>query len=77
MERAFLTVTDLENEMQHIDEAIVTHNMIIEKLRNQRYELLAQKHDWEMQEVFECAVESGFTPVEIMQLLMRAKSKTC
>ena len=70
------TMMDLEKEMEDIDEAIVTHNKIIEDLKFQRYELLAQKQDWEMQEVFECAFENGFTPEEMMKLLLGAiKSK--
>ena len=72
MERNMRTVKDLENEMEEIDEAIVTHNRIVEDLKCQRYELLAQKQDCEMQEVFECAFENGFTPDEMMQLLVDA-----
>ena len=75
MEQNFLTASSLEKEMEEIDEAIITHNRIIENLRSQRCEILAQKLDWEMQEVFECAVESGFTPGEVMQLLLGARRK--
>jgi len=66
------TVKDLETEMEEIDEAIVVHNHIIEGLRHQRYELFAQKQDWAMQEVFECAFENGFTAEEMMELLLNA-----
>ena len=72
MARNTRTLQELEDEMEEIDEAILTHNRIIEDLKSQRYELLAQKQDWEMQEVFECAFENGFTPDEMMQLLISA-----
>lgn len=72
MGRNTRTVNDLEKEMEEIDEAIVTHSKIIDDLKYQRYELLAQKQDWEMQDVFECAFESGFTPDEMMHMLVAA-----
>jgi len=67
------TLCDLEREMEEIDDAIISHNKIIEVLRFQRFEVMAKKNDWEMQEVFECAIENGFTPDEVMDLLLSAK----
>ena len=80
MERNARSVRELEKEMEEIDEAIVTHNRIIEELKCQRYELVAQRQDWDMQEVFECAFENGFTAEEMMQLLVdaiKAKKSVC
>ena len=75
MGQSTCTVCELEREMEEIDEAIITHNKIIENLRFQRFEILARKNDWEMQEVFEYAIESGFTPDEVMDMLLATKIK--
>lgn len=69
------TAVDLERDMAEIDEAIITHSKIIENLRLERYELLARKSDWEMQEVFEYAVENGFAPGEVMELLISSTAR--
>jgi len=65
----------MEKDMEEIDEAIVTHSKIIENLRNQRMELVARKGDWEMQEVFECAVENGLSPDEMMAMVLEVVQK--
>jgi len=67
-----ITFDDLDNEMEKIDEAIIVHKRIIEDLREQRYELYARKHDWQMQEVFEYAVENDMKADDMMKLLLTA-----
>ena len=69
------TTLNIDREMEEIDEAIVTHSRRIEELKCQRFELFAQKQDCEMQDVFECAFENGFTPDEMMKLLENAVSQ--
>lgn len=68
-------MANLERDMEEIDEAILKHSMIIEGLRVERVELLARKSNCEMQEVFECVVEHGFTPGEMMELVLSSISK--
>jgi len=71
-------ISDLEKKMYELDEAILTYNRTIEELKSQRYELLAQKQSWELQEVFEYAVENDITAEEIMKILLNAlKQKNC
>ena len=72
MERNHYTLFDIEKEIDEKDEAIFTHLKIIEKLKEQRNELLAQRSDWRMQEVFELAVEYGLTPDEMKEIVFYA-----
>lgn len=66
---------DFERDIEEIDEAIFKHNKIVENLRFDRFELLAQKSNCELEEVFEYAVDSGFTSSEIMELIISAIPK--
>jgi len=60
---------DFENKMEELDEAIVTHNKIIGKLKTQRLELFSEKLDLEMTEIIECAIENDISPRRMMDLI--------
>jgi len=60
---------DFENKMEELDEAIVTHNKIIRKLKTQRLDLFSEKLDLEMNEIIECAIENDISPRRMMDLI--------
>ena len=64
------TNEELETQMEEIDDAIITHSKIIEKLKLQRYELFSVKLDLEIMETLECAVENDISPRRIMDLII-------
>lgn len=61
---------NLENKLEEIDEAIITHNKIVQKLTMQRYDLISQKLDLEMNETIECAIENDISPRRVMDLII-------
>ena len=63
-------LTDLEERIEEIDEAIITHNKIIRKLTMQRYDLVSRKLDLEMDEALECAIENDISPRRVMDLII-------
>ena len=65
-----LDLGNIESRLEEIDEAIVTHNKIIHKLTMQRYDLISQKIDLEMNETLECAIESDISPRRVMDLII-------
>ena len=65
-----LITESLDSRMEEIDEAIITHNKIIKKLVQQRYDLVSQKLDLEMEETLECAIENGISPRRVMDLII-------
>jgi len=70
MTNNYQTKEELEAQMEEIDEAIITHSKIIEKLKMQRYELFSVKLDLEIVETLECAVENDISPRRIMDLII-------
>ena len=65
-----LETTDIEKAMEEIDDAIITHNKIVEKLKLQRYTLFSKKLDLEMDDVLECVVENDISPRRMMDLII-------
>ena len=65
-----LELGNIESRLEEIDEAIVTHNKIIHKLTMQRYDLISQKLDLEMNETLECAIENDISPRRVMDLII-------
>jgi len=63
-------VDSLESKIEEIDDAIITHKKIIQKLGQQRYDLISQKLDLEMEETLECAIESDISPRRVMDLII-------
>jgi len=63
-------ILDLEAEIEEVDEAILTHNRIVQKLTMQRYDLISRKLDLEMDETVECAIENDISPRRVMDLIM-------
>ena len=61
---------NLENKIEEIDEAIITHNKIVQNLTMQRYDLISQKLDLEMNETLECAIENDISPRRVMDLII-------
>jgi hypothetical protein len=61
---------NLENKIEEIDEAIITHNRIVQNLTMQRYDLISQKLDLEMNETLECAIENDISPRRVMDLII-------
>ena len=66
---------NLENKIEEIDEAIITHNKIVQKLTMQRYDLISQKLDLEMNETLECAIENDISPRRVMDLIISEVEK--
>jgi len=64
------TTVDLDEKIEEIDEAIMTHNKIVRKLKMQRYDLVSMKIDLEMIEALECAIESNISPRRVMDLII-------
>lgn len=60
----------LEFRLEEIDEAIMTHNKIVQKLTIQRYDLISQKLNLEMNETLECAIENDISPRRVMDLII-------
>ena len=65
-----LELGNIDSRLEEIDEAIVTHNKIIHKLTMQRYGLISQKLDLEMNETLECAIENDISPRRVMDLII-------
>jgi len=61
-----------DKEIEAVDKAIVAHEKEIEELICKRYELIARKNDFDMQEVVEYLIESNVKPKEIMELIIAA-----
>jgi len=64
------TISDLDEKIEEIDEAILTHNKIVRKLSAQRYDLVSMKLDLEMGAALECAIESDISPRRVMDLII-------
>ena len=64
---------DLDKKIEEIEKAIVTYNEIIEGLKWQRYELLSNKHDLDMNDVLECIIEKGLSANEVLKMINGAK----
>jgi len=62
--------TDLETKIEEVDEAIYTHNKIVQKLTVERYNLISRKLDLEMNETIECAIENDISPRRVMDLII-------
>lgn len=73
MSQTINIITDLDKEIEEIDKAIITYNEIIEGLKWQRYELLSNKHDLDMNDVLECIIEKGLSANEVLKLINGAK----
>jgi len=69
MQNPIYDMSNYDSEMQRIENAIVGYNLEVESLVRERYELIANKEELEMQEVFDCAIERGITPKEMMELV--------
>ena len=65
-----IAIADLDEKIEEIDEAIITHNKIVRKLTMQRYDLVSTRLDLEMDEALECAVESDISPRRVMDLII-------
>ena len=65
-----IAIADLDEKIEEIDEAIITHNKIVRKLTMQRYDLVSSRLDLEMDEALECAVESDISPRRVMDLII-------
>ena len=63
-------IENLEMKIEEIDEAIITHNKIVQKLTIQRYDLISRKLDLEMNETLECAIENDISPRRMMDLII-------
>ena len=63
--------TSLEKELEFIDFTITEYSLKIAQLRNRRCELLAEKQELDLNEVFECIIEKGISAFEIMQLISK------
>jgi len=61
---------DIESEMEETDEAIFTHSRIVEKLKLQRYKLVAEMEDLELNDVVECIIENDISPRRMMDLII-------
>ena len=61
---------NIESKLEEVDEAIITHNKIVQKLTMQRYDLISQKLDLEMNETIECAIENDISPRRVMDLII-------
>ena len=65
-----IAIADLDEKIEEIDEAIITHNKIVRKLTMQRYDLVSTRLDLEMDEALECAVDSDISPRRVMDLII-------
>jgi len=65
-----LKIEKIESEIEEINDAIVIHNKIVQKLVLQRYDLISQKLDLEMEETLECAIENDISPRRVMDLII-------
>lgn len=63
--------TSLDKELEFIDYTITEYSLKIAQLRNRRCELLAEKQDLDLNDVFECIIEKGLSASEIMQFISK------
>ena len=75
MARGFNKQLDLVKEMEDIEREIVAHNIEVERLKNNLFELLVVKEDIEMREVIDYAIEAGVTSEELMRFVVNAARK--
>jgi len=61
--------TSLDKELEYIDYTITEYSLKIAQLKNRRCELLAEKQDLDLSDVFECITEKGLSANEIMQFV--------
>ena len=63
--------TSLDKELEFIDFTITEYSLKIAQLKNRRCELLAEKQDLDLNDVFECIIEKGLSANEIMQFISK------
>ena len=61
--------SQLDDEIEEIDDAIYEYHQKIRNLSERRCELLAQKENADMQDVLDYLTEKGITPREALQIL--------
>ena len=66
---------DYDKEIKRIDRAIASLGNELEELVYKRYELVAQKHGLNMQELMEFIQVNDLIPEEVMDLVNSAREK--
>lgn len=66
---------DYDKEIQRVDNAIGSLGNELEELVYKRYELVAQKHGLDLQELMEFIMDNGLIPKEIVELVKSAREK--
>ena len=67
--------SDIERELERIEEELDTQNRIIEDLIWQRSELLTKKQDLEMCALVDCIIENGLSANEALETIIFALRK--
>ena len=66
---------DYDKEIGRVDKAILALRKELEDLVYKRYELIAQKHNINTDELMECIVEHDLIPKEVVDLINSAVEK--
>ena len=66
---------DYDKEIGRVDKAIIALSSELEELVYKRYELIAHKHDLNVQELMECIVENDLMPSEVVEIMVSALEK--
>jgi len=66
---------DYDKEIGRVDKAIVALSNNLEDLVYKRYELIAQKHNLDINELVKCIVENNLVSKDVMELIVSALEK--